>query len=104
MVFLALLVQLIAVQYAQGVMRAALDEGIRRATPAPAGEDQCREGIAQVLEDLLAGPMGQGITWSCAVSDGQVVAAAEGTFAFWFPGVPDITWAAEVRAVKEVDG
>lgn len=104
MVFFAGLLQLIAIQYAQGVLRAALDEGVRRAAPALADELACQEGIADVLADLMSGPLGEGIAAGCSVTDSQVIAAGEGVFPVWFPGVPDVVFSAEVRAVKEVDG
>lgn len=104
MVFLAGLLQLIGIQYAQGVLRAALDEGVRRAAPALADEVTCKEGMAEVLADLMSGPLGDQVRVTCSVSGGQVVAAGQGVFPVWFPGVPDVTFSAEVRAVKEVDG
>lgn len=103
MVFLAVLLNLVAVQYAHGVIRAALDEGIRRATPAPAGVGDCREGMDEVLEVLMAGTFGENIATSCVVTAGQVVASATASFASWVPGVPDLSFDVEVRGVKETD-
>jgi len=104
MIFLALLLNLIATQYGQGVIRAALDEGVRRATPAPAGVGDCHEGMEEVLADLLAGPLGEQIHTSCEVVAGRVVAAADAVFPGWFPGVPDISVSFQVSGVKEIDG
>jgi hypothetical protein len=103
MVFLAILLNLIAIQYARGVVRAALDEGVRRAAPAPASVTDCYEGMSDVLEDLMAGPLGEEVTTSCVVAAGQVTAFAKARFAAWVPGVPDIAFDIEVRAVKETD-
>ena len=103
MVFLAVLLNLVAVQYAHGVIRSALDEGIRRATPAPAGPTECRDGIDEVLDGLMAGPFGDDIFTSCVVVAGQVVASANARFSSWVPGVPDISLDVEVRGVKESD-
>lgn len=104
MVFLAVLLNLIAIQYARGVVRAALDEGVRRAAPAPAGVADCVEGMRDVLEDLMTGPMGEDVATSCVVIGGQVVASANARFSAWVPGVPDIAFDLEVRAVKESNG
>lgn len=104
MVFLALLLNLIATQYGQGVIRAALDEGVRRASPAPAGLEECHAGMRDVLEDLLAGPLGDQIATTCQIVDGRVVAGADAVFPGWFPGVPDISVAFEVVGIKETDG
>jgi hypothetical protein len=103
MLFLALLLNLVAVQYAHGVMRAALDEGLRRGTPAAAGLGECEEAIAEVMEDLLGGPLGAGIGAGCRLEGDEMVAAASGAFPGWFPGIPDFTLGAEVRAVNERD-
>jgi hypothetical protein len=103
MVFLAILLNLVAVQYAHGVIRSALDEGVRRATPAPAGVAECWDGIDEVLNELMAGPFGDDISTSCVVAAGQVIASANATFPSWVPGVPDISLDVEVRGVKESD-
>jgi hypothetical protein len=103
MVFLAVLLNLVAVQYAHGVIRSALDEGIRRATPAPAGVAECRDGIDEVLDGLMAGPFGDDISTTCVVLAGQVVASANARFSSWVPGVPDVSLDVEVRGVKESD-
>ncbi|HSL27012.1 MAG TPA: hypothetical protein VLA54_12090 [Acidimicrobiia bacterium] len=104
MVFLALVLNLIAIQYAQGVIRAALDEGVRVGATFPAGEEDCRRAIDRVMAELMSGPLAGGITFDCAVGSGFVVATADAGFAGWIPGMPDLNFKAEVRAVKESDG
>ncbi|MGQ0849511.1 MAG: hypothetical protein ACT4OP_10395 [Actinomycetota bacterium] len=103
MVFLALLSYLIAVQYASGVVRAALDEGVRVSAPARATEVDCVEAIDRVLEGLMSGPLGEGVAASCVVEGDQVVASATAAFPGWFPGLPAISFDVEVRGVKETD-
>lgn len=103
MLFLAGLLNLIAIQYAQGVVRAALDEGVRIGSVASATEEQCLDGIGRVLRDLLNGPMGRDVEFSCAVINGQMVASGEAQFDGWFPGMPSVAFSADVRAVKESD-
>jgi hypothetical protein len=103
MVFLALVLNLIAVQYAEGVIRAALDEGVRVGAAAPASVDDCRQAINRVMADLMSGPLADGITFHCTVLSGLVVASAEAEFPGWIPGMPDFAFTAEVRGVKESD-
>jgi hypothetical protein len=103
MLFLALLLHLVAVQYASGVVRAALDEGVRIGSPARAGPADCLAGINRVLADLMRGPLGEGIETRCEIVGGQVVAGARAEFSGWFPGFPAIEFETEVRGVKETD-
>jgi hypothetical protein len=101
---MALLLYLIALQYAQGVIRSALDEGVRVGSPAAASEADCQGAIDRVLSDSMAGPLGTGVTANCSFVDGQVMGSAQATFVGWFPGVPDISFDVEVAGVKESDG
>lgn len=103
MAFLALFMYLIALQYAHGVVRGALDEGVRIGSPAPATPADCQEAIDRVLSDLLSGPLGGEISAVCTEEAGLVVARADGVFSGWFPGVPDLVVSAEVVGVKESD-
>ena len=103
MLFLAGLLNLIAIQYAQGVVRAALDEGVRLGSVASASERECLDGIARVMRDLLTGPLGHDVEFFCALVNGQVVASARAEFDGWFPGMPSVAFATDVRAVKESD-
>ncbi|MGH8926265.1 MAG: hypothetical protein ACRDWA_16785 [Acidimicrobiia bacterium] len=103
MAFMALLLYLIALQYAQGVVRSALDEGVRVGAPAAATETDCLDAINRVLSDLMGGPLGQDLTVSCAFAAERVVASAQGAFSGWFPGVPDVSFQLEVAGVKESD-
>lgn len=101
--FLAGLLNLIAIQYAQGVVRGALDEGVRMGAPAPATPADCLAAIDRVMSDLMSGPLGAGVTYSCVQMGGELVAAAEARFVGWFPGFPTLDFVAEVRATKESD-
>lgn len=103
MLFLAGLLNLIAVQYAVGVVRGALDEGVRIGAPAPAAAAECVAAIDRVMADLMGGPLGAGITYSCVQMGSELVATAEARFVGWFPGVPTLTFNSEVRALKESD-
>lgn len=103
MAFLALFMYLIALQYAHGVVRGALDEGVRVGSPAHATAADCQAAIDRVLGDMLGGPLGEGLVAVCNEEAGLVVARADGVFKGWFPGVPDLAISAEVVAVKESD-
>lgn len=103
MLFLAGLLNLIAIQYAQGVVRAALDEGVRVATPAPASPADCVEAIDRVMTELMGGPLGSGVRYSCTQIGDRLVASADSEFDGWFPGLPNLQFHAEVIGVKESD-
>ena len=103
MLFLAALLNLVAIQYAQGVVRAALDEGVRVGSAARATERDCLVGIQRVLSDLLDGPLGKRVDFACAFVEDQIVASAEAHFDGWFPGMPTVNFVSDVRAVKESD-
>ena len=103
MAFMALLMYLVALQYAHGVVRSALDEGVRVGSPALATAGDCQAAIDRILADLLSGGFGEELVASCTEEAGLVVARADGVFTGWFPGVPDLTISAEVVAIKESD-
>jgi hypothetical protein len=103
MLFLAAILNLVAIQYAQGVVRAALDEGVRVGSAARASEGECLDGIRRVMGDLLSGPLGTDVEFACSVIAGHMVAAASAEFDGWFPGMPAIQFSTDVRAVKESD-
>ena len=103
MLFLAALLNLIAIQYAQGVVRAALDEGVRMGSVAHASERECLDAIGRVMGDLLSGPLGAQVDFTCTVAADQIIASADAGFDGWFPGMPTLRFAPEVRAVKESD-
>lgn len=103
MLFLAAILNLVAIQYAQGVVRAALDEGVRVGSAARASERECLDGIRRVMGDLLSGPLGTDVEFACSVIAGHMVASASAEFDGWFPGMPAIHFSTDVRAVKESD-
>jgi hypothetical protein len=103
MLFLAGLLNLIAIQYAQGVVRAALDEGVRVGSVARSSDVECLDGIRRVMSDLLSGPLGANVDFNCSVIGGYLVASATAEFDGWFPGMPSLSFSTDVRAVKESD-
>lgn len=90
---------LIVFQYGQGVVRAALDEGVRAAAPLGASPDDCRQRIDSFIRDLLGGEMGSGVEAECSISDGLAVASASVHFEGWV--IPDWDFDLSATAVKE---
>jgi hypothetical protein len=103
LVVLALVANMIVFQYARGVVRAALDEGVRAGSRADASVSHCLERIEEVLADLLGGELGRDVAVTCGVAGGRMVAAAEATFRAWIPGVPDWDLRLEASSVKEAE-
>ncbi len=68
----------------------ALDEGVRVGSPAPATPADCQAAIDRVLADLLSGGLGEDLVATCSEDAGLLVARADGVFAGWFPGIPDL--------------
>lgn len=103
MVFLAMLAQVIVFQYARGVARGALDEGVRVGAARYAGQGDCQAAVDRALSDLLGGAMGRGIVATCRTdpAGGLMRAEATGALEAWLPGMPDLSFAVRASAVKE---
>jgi hypothetical protein len=104
MIFFVALANLVLYQYAAGAVRAALDQGVRAESYAGAAPGTCEASIEETLDALLGGSYGDGVIASCFVdpTGPTVVATASALFpsiALW---VPDYTFVASARAVKEV--
>jgi hypothetical protein len=69
--------------YARAVVRAALDEGVHAAVAASSPADVCEDRAADVVADLLRGPVGRRVRIACVVVDGHVVATGAGTLPGW---------------------
>lgn len=89
LVWLMLVVNLLAVQYARGAVRAALDEGLRSGAVWGAGVAECQRRAADLLDDALGGPFGSRLQVACRVEGGSMLATAEGVLPSWLPLVPD---------------
>lgn len=98
---LAVVANLLTFQYARGVVRAALDEGVRAGARLGGGAAACEQRAADVLGDLLGGPLGAGVAVGCA--EGALLVSAEATVRLlaWAPLVPDWTFSARAEAVRE---
>lgn len=103
LVLLVMVTNVLVLSYARGVVRAALDEGVRAGARAPASERECEDRAAAVLDDLLGGAMRSEVGAVVCVDDGeQVHAQVRATFRAWLPVLPH--WQIDTRAVaiKEV--
>jgi hypothetical protein len=90
--------------YARGVVRAAVDEGARTGGRLDATASDCEARAADVLGDLLAGGLGDGVHVSCREGrDPDVVRArADVVLRGWLPGLtPDWSFTLEAQSVKE---
>jgi Flp pilus assembly protein TadG len=96
--FLAL-ANLVVVQYGRGAVRSALEQGARAGSTS--GVHTCETTARQVIADLLGGRMSDGLTLSCGVDDGSVVASASVTFESWTPLTPDFAFHLSSSAVVE---
>lgn len=101
MVLFVMCFNVIAVMYGRGVVRGALDEGIRVAARSGGLVAECEQRVAQVLDQLLGGHMGQGVSYGCGRDGDQVVAIAEVVFSGWLPGIPEARFSLAARSVKE---
>jgi hypothetical protein len=100
LVLLLGLANLVAMQYAHGAIRTAVDEGARYGAFVGNTVIECRERADAVLRGeagLLRGAMGETIQVRCEVGGDVMRAVASGTFEWWFGGLPQV----DVRVVGE---
>jgi hypothetical protein len=91
----------IVYQYGRGVIRSALDEGVRSGSPAGGSTATCLQAAEEVRRSLLGGPIGTHVSIRCAFVAGQVRATASGYLPSWLPLVPDWPVSLSATAVKE---
>lgn len=91
----------IVYQYGRGVLRSALDEGVRSGSRASGSTATCRETAEEVRRSLLGGPIGAHVSLRCGLVAGQVRATADGYLPSWLPLVPDWPVRLSATAVKE---
>lgn len=101
LVFVVALVNVVVFQYGRGVVRAALDEGVRAGARATAGVAECESRAGDVLADLLGGAMGDGVDIGCTDQGTHLRATADVVFVGWLPAVPDWRFTAEAVSVRE---
>ncbi|MDH3540703.1 MAG: hypothetical protein OEP52_11940 [Acidimicrobiia bacterium] len=101
LVLLVLIANIIVVQYARGVVRAAAEEGAQAGSRLSATSLECEDRADEVLASLLGGAMGAGVTVSCTVGPTGVAATVQYTFTPWLPLIPAWTGSQASFAVKE---
>ena len=104
MTLLILVSNAVAIQYASGAVRTAVDEAARLGARLDGSPAECVDHAEEVLRGrggLLRGTMGDGIEISCAVAGSVMVATATGEFEWWFGGAPSISVEIEGRSVVE---
>ena len=89
------------VVYGKGVVRAALHEGVRAGSTAPAGSAECNERIRAALDGMLGPHYRSGVQFSCTATDTRVVATADAHLRAFVPGVPDVSLQLSASALKE---
>lgn len=101
LVFFVMMGNAIVYTYGRGVVRAALEEGVRAASPAGSSVAACQRAAGETMRSLLGGRMGAQVRITCAFAGDEVRATAVGHFEGWLPGVPDFPFRNEATAVKE---
>jgi hypothetical protein len=95
---------LIVDEYSRGVLRTAVDEAARAGSQegaAGGAQAACEAKAAEVMRNLLAGPIGKGVTISCALHGSTVVATAAGRLPGWLPPVP--SWSVHATGVSQLE-
>jgi hypothetical protein len=107
MIAMALLIMVtnaVAIQYAMGAVRTAVDEAARTGARLEGTPAECEEHAWNVLRGrggLLRGTMGDSIVISCAAVGPVMVASATGEFEWWFGGAPGVVVDIVGRSVIE---
>lgn len=105
LVLFTILANVVVVQYGRGVVRSALEEGVRAGArvvaDVAAAELVCENAAERARRGLLAGPFGDDIAIDCTPGPEVMRATATVTFASWFPAVPDWSFTESAVAVQE---
>lgn len=99
-VIFAVLANAIVAFYGRGVVRAALDEGVRWGARTNGGAAACQQRADATIGSLL-GQLADGVTIQCADTPAVVTATADVTFAAWIPGVPPFTFDLAARGRRQ---
>jgi hypothetical protein len=95
------IIQVIVFQYGKGTVRAALDEAARAGARSATSVSTCQERAADVLGDLLAGTLGDGVEVSCADDGERILVTAFVHFDGWFGPLTDYDAVLTASAAKE---
>jgi hypothetical protein len=105
MVLLLGVANLIAMQYGQGAIRTALDEGARYGAFLGNGSADCEQRAEHVLRGesgLLRGTLGDSIVVRCEAVGDVMQATATGSFDWWVGGLPAVDFTMVGESVVEV--
>lgn len=91
MVVVTAMINLIVAQYGRGVVRGALDAGVRAGGMTAASETACEARIDRALDQML-GELRHGVAASCAAADDRVTATATIAWPTWLPAMPTLRW------------
>jgi hypothetical protein len=96
-------INVIVFQYGKGVVRSALDEGVRAGSRYQTGNSTaaCEARIADALHDMLGGPMGRGVSATCTDNGARIVATAHVHFKGWFGSISDHDSIVTASAARE---
>lgn len=99
---LTFFVQIVAWQYARGVVRSAAMEAARAAAPVDADPGACLRRFETVRDQLLGGNLGDGVGPArCDVGDDEVAVSVDVRLEGWLPGSPDWVFTVDGIAVRE---
>jgi hypothetical protein len=104
MVVLVAITNLIVFEYGQGVVRAAVDQGVRQGVRTATPVASCQAAAQQVITDLLGGregSMGAGVSIACTQTGGRLDASATGRFKAWLKPMPDWSFTSTATAAVE---
>ncbi|GAC1364626.1 MAG: hypothetical protein NVSMB32_07350 [Actinomycetota bacterium] len=104
MVLLVVAANFVVSEYGRGVVRAALDQGVRDGARTSIPVATCERSSRQMLQDLLgsgSGSMGAAVTLNCQEVAGTLTAVAQGSFGGWLPAVPSWSFTAKASAAVE---
>lgn len=100
MLLFVLAANVIVVLYGRGVVRGALDEGVRIGSRANVGAAVCEQRVGETLDQLM-GTMREGVAYRCFDDGDAIAAAADIAWPGWLPGVPTLRFTLGARAVSE---
>lgn len=104
MALLIMVSNAVAIQYASGAVRTAVDEAARLGARLDGTIQECEDHGDEVLRGrggLLRGIMGESIIIECTIDGAVMIATASGEFDWWFGGLPPISVDIVGRSVIE---
>ncbi len=99
---IAQLTQFAVFQYGRGAVRSAAMSAARVAAPEGATQADCVAKFDLTLNELLGGPVGEGVgPVRCVIGEELVTVTVDVTFDAWLPGVPSWSFQTSAVAVRE---